>query len=134
MHYATSWKVTGLIPEKITGFSYLPKPSSCTMALESTQPLTEMSTRNLPGGKDQPAHKADNLTAICEGSGIALLYFYCEDNHRNACKSSCKVSGIVSITKTGMCQQILIKLPNIKFHTNLFCGSSVVPCIQIGQY
>jgi hypothetical protein len=31
-----------------------------------TQPLTEMSTRNLPGGKGRPAHKADNLTAICE--------------------------------------------------------------------
>jgi hypothetical protein len=25
-----------------------------------------MSTRNLPGGKGQPACKADNLTAICE--------------------------------------------------------------------
>jgi hypothetical protein len=36
------------------------------MALESTQPLTEMSTRNIPGGKEQPARKADNLTAICE--------------------------------------------------------------------
>jgi hypothetical protein len=32
------------------------------MALESTQPLTEMSTRNLPGGKGRPARKADNLT------------------------------------------------------------------------
>jgi hypothetical protein len=36
------------------------------MALESTQPLTEMSTKNLPGGKGQPARKADNFTAICE--------------------------------------------------------------------
>jgi hypothetical protein len=36
------------------------------MALESTQPLTEMSTRNLPGGKGRPARKADNLTAICK--------------------------------------------------------------------
>jgi hypothetical protein len=36
------------------------------MALRSTQPLTEMSTRNLPGGKGRPAPKADNLTAICE--------------------------------------------------------------------
>jgi hypothetical protein len=36
------------------------------MALGSTQPLTEMSTRNLPGGKEQPARKADNLIAICE--------------------------------------------------------------------
>jgi hypothetical protein len=36
------------------------------MALGSTQPLTEMSTRNLYGGKGRPARKADNLTAICE--------------------------------------------------------------------
>jgi hypothetical protein len=36
------------------------------MALESTQPRTEMSTRNLPGGKGRPAYKADNLTVICE--------------------------------------------------------------------
>jgi hypothetical protein len=28
--------------------------------------LTEMSTRNLPGGKGRPAREADNLTAICE--------------------------------------------------------------------
>jgi hypothetical protein len=32
-------------------FFHLPSPSSRTVALESTQPLTEMSTRNLPGGK-----------------------------------------------------------------------------------
>jgi hypothetical protein len=36
------------------------------MALGSTQPLTEMSTRNLLGGKGRPALKADNLSAICE--------------------------------------------------------------------
>jgi hypothetical protein len=36
------------------------------MALGSTQPLTEISTRNLPGGKGRPVRKADNLTAICE--------------------------------------------------------------------
>jgi hypothetical protein len=35
------------------------------MALGSTQPLTEMSTRNL-GGKGRPARRADKLTAICE--------------------------------------------------------------------
>jgi hypothetical protein len=32
----------------------------------STKLLTEMSTRNLPGGKGRPARKADNLAAICE--------------------------------------------------------------------
>jgi hypothetical protein len=36
------------------------------MAPRSTQPLTEMGTRNLPGGKGQLVHKADNLTAICD--------------------------------------------------------------------
>jgi hypothetical protein len=35
------------------------------MSLGLTQPLTEMSTRNLPGVKVRPACKADNLTAIC---------------------------------------------------------------------
>jgi hypothetical protein len=34
------------------------------MALGSTQPLTEMSTRNLPGGKKRPARRAYNLTAL----------------------------------------------------------------------
>jgi hypothetical protein len=36
------------------------------MALGSTQPLTEMSTRNLPGGKGRATRKFDNLTAIYE--------------------------------------------------------------------
>jgi hypothetical protein len=36
------------------------------MALGSTQPLTEMSTRNLPGGKERSAREADNLNDIPE--------------------------------------------------------------------
>jgi hypothetical protein len=36
------------------------------MVLGYTQPLTEMSTRNLLGVKGEPARKAKNLTAICE--------------------------------------------------------------------
>jgi hypothetical protein len=50
-------------------FLNLPNPSSHTMALGSmgsTQPLTEMNTRNLPGGKKRPARTADNLAAIYE--------------------------------------------------------------------
>jgi hypothetical protein len=53
-------------PMGLLDFFILPNPSSRSLALGSTQPLTEMSTRNLPGGKEQPAHKAKNLTAICE--------------------------------------------------------------------
>jgi hypothetical protein len=59
-------KVEGLIPDEVIGFFNLPNPSSHTMALRSTQPLTEMSTGNLPGGKGRLTRKADNLTAICE--------------------------------------------------------------------
>jgi hypothetical protein len=65
-HYATSRKVTGSIPDEVIGFFNCLNPSSCTMVLGSTQPLTEMSTRNLPGGKGWPERKTDNFTFICE--------------------------------------------------------------------
>jgi hypothetical protein len=40
----------------VIGFLNLPKPpSSLTMALGSTQSVTKMSTRNLPGGKGRAA-------------------------------------------------------------------------------
>jgi hypothetical protein len=54
------------VPNEVD-FLNLPNPSSCTMTLGSTQQhLIEMITRNLPGGKKQPALTADNLAAICE--------------------------------------------------------------------
>jgi hypothetical protein len=34
--------------------------------VDSTQRLTEMSTRMIPAGKGRPTRKADNLTAIYE--------------------------------------------------------------------
>jgi hypothetical protein len=56
----------GSIADGVTGFFDWPNPSNRTMALGSTQPLTEISTRNLPGSKGWPVRKADNITAICE--------------------------------------------------------------------
>jgi hypothetical protein len=53
-------------PMRSFGIFNSPDPSSRTMALGSTQPLTEMSIRNLPTRKGRPARKADNLTANCE--------------------------------------------------------------------
>jgi hypothetical protein len=53
------------VPDEINFFN-LPNPSSRTMALGSTQSITEMSTRNFPGDKTRPARRADNLAAICE--------------------------------------------------------------------
>jgi hypothetical protein len=40
-HYVTSWKVAGSSPNEVDTFN-LPNPSSRTMALGSTHPLTEM--------------------------------------------------------------------------------------------
>jgi hypothetical protein len=61
MGHVVAW----LSPDEVDFFN-LPNSSSRTMALGSTQPVLEMSTRNLPGGKGRPARKADNLTAVCE--------------------------------------------------------------------
>jgi hypothetical protein len=64
--YATIRNVAGSITDGHS-FSNLHNPSSRTMALWLTQPLTEMSTGNLLGVKgSQRARKADNLTAICD--------------------------------------------------------------------
>jgi hypothetical protein len=51
------------VPDVVDFFN-LPNPFSCTMALGSTQHLTEMSTRNFPGAKKRPVSRADNLAAI----------------------------------------------------------------------
>jgi hypothetical protein len=44
----------------------VPNPSRRTIALELTQLVAEMSTRNLPVGKRPPIREDDNLTAICD--------------------------------------------------------------------
>jgi hypothetical protein len=49
-HYATSLKVAGSGPDEVDFFFNLPNPSSRIIALGPTQPLTEMSARNLLGG------------------------------------------------------------------------------------
>jgi hypothetical protein len=53
------------VPDEVDFFN-LPNPSSRTMALGSTQPLTKMSTRNLPGGTKRPTRRAAKLAAICK--------------------------------------------------------------------
>ena len=46
-HCARSQKVASSIPDGVTGIFHWHNPSSCTMALQSTQLLTEISTRNI---------------------------------------------------------------------------------------
>jgi hypothetical protein len=61
---ATNWKVAGSIPDGVTGIFYWRNPSDRIMALGSTQPLTEMSTKSISCGWRRPVPKADNLTTI----------------------------------------------------------------------
>ena len=49
-HCATSRKVAGSIPDGVIGIFQLHNHSGRTMALGSTQPLTEMSTRKISWG------------------------------------------------------------------------------------
>jgi hypothetical protein len=49
-HCATNWKVAGSIPDGVIGIFRWHSPSGHTMALGSTQPLTEMSNRNISWG------------------------------------------------------------------------------------
>jgi hypothetical protein len=49
-HCATSRKVAGSISDSVIGIFHWHNPSGHTMAVGSTQPLTEMSTRNISSG------------------------------------------------------------------------------------
>jgi len=49
-HCATSRKVAGSIPDGVIKIFYWHNPSYRTMALGLTQPLAEMSTRNISWG------------------------------------------------------------------------------------
>jgi hypothetical protein len=54
-------------PDEFVGFFNWPIPSSRIMLLGSTQPLTEMSTRNLPGGKGGQCVRLPNLPPSVSG-------------------------------------------------------------------
>jgi len=46
-HCATSWKIVGSIPRGVIGIFHVNNPAVRAMALGSTQPLTEVSTRTI---------------------------------------------------------------------------------------
>jgi hypothetical protein len=52
-------------PKLLDFFFNLPNPSRRIVAFWMTQPLKEISTRNIPGGKAWPARKDYNLNAVC---------------------------------------------------------------------
>jgi hypothetical protein len=63
-HCATSRKVAGSILDGTTDIFHWYNPYGRTMALGSTQPLTEMSTMNISWGLKRPVPSADKLTSF----------------------------------------------------------------------
>jgi len=61
---ATNRKIAGSIPAGAIWILHWHNPSDCTMTLESTQPLTKMSTRRISWRWRWPVLKADNLTTV----------------------------------------------------------------------
>jgi hypothetical protein len=53
-------------PNEVDFFFNLPNTSKPHYDSGVDSASNRKSTRNLPGGKKQPARRADNLTAICE--------------------------------------------------------------------
>ena len=91
-HCRTSRKVAGSIPDGVIGIIHCHKPSGCTVTLVSTQPLTEMSTRNIYWGKGGRCIRLTLLPPSCADcleiwkpqspgnpktcTGIALAYYF----------------------------------------------------------
>jgi hypothetical protein len=68
----TNRKIAGSFPDGVIGFLLWHNPSDCAMALGSTQPLTETSTRSISWGKGGRWVRLTNLppySAVVKKSG-----------------------------------------------------------------
>jgi hypothetical protein len=55
----------GSIPDGVIGIFYSLNSPGRTVALGSTQPLTEMSTRGISYGVNRPVRRANKFTSMC---------------------------------------------------------------------
>ena len=67
---ATNRKVAGSIPDGVIGIFHSHNPSDRTMALGSTQPLTEMSTRSIFWGK---GGRCVGLTTLPPSCAVVMI-------------------------------------------------------------
>jgi hypothetical protein len=127
------------------------------MALRSTQPLTEMSTRSLPGGKRRPARKgwqpyrhlwADCLEKMWEPQRLTTLWtftacyrdsFYSRHQINSlvyrlfncSCHSRLSVHFIIQIKATTSMEQSRLGL---KIYTFYFCSETLLLCSQMSSF
>jgi hypothetical protein len=74
MYYATRWKVEGSFPDEVIGFFIWPNPSNRTLALKSTQALTEMSTTDLSEDRQGPAPFESRLSRKYGSFDVSQLF------------------------------------------------------------
>ena len=82
-------KAAGSIRGGVTGIFHCLNPSGCSLALRSTPPLTEMSTRDISWGVMAAVSRADNLTTLraCAGTAVPCTLPII---HRCVCSDSFK--------------------------------------------
>jgi hypothetical protein len=113
---ATHRKVAGSIPAGVIRISHWHKPSDRTMALRSTQPLTEMSTRSISWGCVRPycavVMKSGNLNFLepseplqaCNGTALPFIRI-ADRSHNNlhslGRRMNCTVYSQLSIKQHG---------------------------------
>jgi hypothetical protein len=82
----TSWDVTGSIPDGVIGISYCHNLSGCTIKLQLTKSVTEMSTRTVT---DLPiVFKSGNLRTCTDFFPLLPFYSTEEENISYCCALS----------------------------------------------
>jgi hypothetical protein len=91
-------------PMRSLNFFAWPHRPSLTMAPGSTQPLTEMSTKNLPGDKGRPVRKDDNLTALFDNwsYNVDLIIVFCSSTRVDGCCVTRREPGELSRYSDGL--------------------------------
>jgi hypothetical protein len=109
-HCATSRKVAGSIPDDVIGILHWQNPSGRTMALGLTQPLTEMSTRNI----SSRSHWLRGLRHRSAAAGLLRLWVRIPPEAWTfVCCVCCVLSG------RGLCDELITRP---KEFYRLWCG------------
>jgi len=136
-HCATRRKVVeGLTPNGVGGIFHWHNPYSRTMALGSTQPLTEMGTRNISWGIKAAGHRADYCHEIwkpqppgtlraCKGITLPFTHTHTHTHpqaHTDMCVGGRGFVGVSACKHASQrpCQPV--RIPFTILQISYFCG------------